>query len=286
MFNLPFIKYIQSLIICKMPNDQILQKVQDLNVQFAKDFKEEYIVEVYKSLYKSNPGFWKNDTKAPDLTWLRELEIEKFVCYQLNLELENGTHGIQGALEIINDPDMYKVITALALAKINDEDIELIVNGKYNIHYDMDDIKEFLRYFFDVANWSVSEKKSYVNMIIDNKLKKTYQIALDGDKDYLIWKLGIAPDKSFDQMLRDMMADAYYSFKETSKVSTDTAQKWGNLALRITDRVDRLDKESSDKKSLFDQIMFKINNPEAGETIEITKKFKHYKDLDENDIFS
>lgn len=269
-----------------MSNIDILQKVHTLNIQFAKEFKEEYIVEVYKDMYKSNPGFWNTDSKAPDLNWLRELDIDKFVCHQLNLELENGTHGIQGALEIINDPDMYKVITSLALAKINDEDIELIVNGKYNIHYDMDDIKEFLRYFFDVEKWNLTEKKSYTNMIIDPKLKKAYQIALDGDKDYLIWKLGIAPDKSFDQMLRDMMADSYYNFKETAKVSTDTAQKWGNLALRITDRVDRLDKESADKKSLFDQIMFKVNNPDSVETIEITKKFKHYKDIEDNDTIS
>ncbi len=145
--------------------------------------------------------------------------------YLYNKEVSAGTLGIEGAFSLLNDPLMYRLITSLALAGITEEDIELIVNGKYNIHYTSEDIKEFLHYFFKVDGWSLNQKKDYVSGIKDQSLSRFYKLALKGDKDYLVWKLGAAPDKSFDHMLRDMMLDSYYNFKERSKVDPDTAQK-------------------------------------------------------------
>ena len=155
---------------------------------------------------------------------------------------------------------MYRLITSLAFAKITDEDIELIVNGKYNIQYSSDDIEQFLYYFFDVANWSLARKKEYVEQVSSPDLKKFYKLALKGNKDYLVWKLGAAPDKSFDQMLRDMMTDSYYNFKERSKADPELAQKWGGLAVKLTDRLERLEKETIDKKDLFDTVVFKLKS--------------------------
>lgn len=275
--NIPFIKYAEALVACKIPNTVILDRIHNLNVQFSKDFKEEYIVEIYNKLYPTNTDYFNKPGSIPELTWLNSLDITKFVAFELKLELPDGTPGIKGALEIMHDADMYKTITAMAMAKINDEDIELIVNGKYNIHYEADDIREFLFYFFNVSEWSLTAKKYYTSLIVnDPKLKKAYELALEGDKDYLIWKLGIAPDKSFDKMLRDMMTDSYYNFKEKSKVDGDTAQKWAGLALRITDRVDKLEKDSDDKKSIFDKIQFVMQG--KGE-LKLNNKYTHINSL-------
>ena len=142
-----------------------------------------------------------------------------------DMEGTTGTAGITGAFNVLNDPLMYRLITSMALAGITEEDIELIVNGKYNIHYSSEDIKEFLHYFFNVSEWNLNQKKEYVSTIKDSALLKFYKLALKGDKDYLVWKLGAAPDKSFNSMLRDMMVDSYYNFKERSKIDPDTAQK-------------------------------------------------------------
>jgi len=145
--------------------------------------------------------------------------------YLYKISVPDGVEGIEGAFDILNDPLMYRLITSMALAKITDEDIELIVNGKYNIQYGSDDIEQFLYYFFDIASWSLARKKEYVNQISSPDLKKFYKLALKGNKDYLVWKLGAAPDKSFDQMLRDMMTDSYYNFKERAKSDPELAQK-------------------------------------------------------------
>ena len=60
-------------------------------------------------------------------------------------------------------------------------------------------------------------------------------------------------------MLRDMMVDSYYNFKERSKVDPDTAQRWGALAVKLTDRLERLEMETGEKKDLFEAIQFQID---------------------------
>lgn len=207
------------------------------------------------------------------------------VAYLLKYDIPQGTLGIKGAFNLLNDPLMYRLITSLALAKMTDEDIELIVNGKYNVQYSAEDINEFLRYFFDVKKWSLNERAEYIELVDNTDLKKFYKLALRGDKDYLIWKLGVAPDKSFDLMLRDMMVDSYYNFKERSKTDPDIAQRWGALAVKLTDKLDKLEKDTGEKKNVFDEIEFRLSKPvevdaEADETVEVTLgPIKHLQDL-------
>lgn len=106
--------------------------------------------------------------------------------YLFKVEVPSGTLGIKGAFNVTEDPLMYRLITSLALARITNEDIELIINGKYNISYAAEDIQEFLHYFFNVKDWDLAEKKEYVETIDDKQLKNSYKLALKGDKDYLI----------------------------------------------------------------------------------------------------
>lgn len=59
-------------------------------------------------------------------------------------------------------------------------------------------------------------------------------------------------------MLRDMMTDSYFNFKERSRIDPDVAQKWGTLAIRLTDRLEKLEAQTEEKKNLFDEVSFKI----------------------------
>ena len=54
------------------------------------------------------------------------------------------------------------------------------------------------------------------------------------------------------------MTDSYFNFKEQSRANPDTAQRWGTLAIRLTDRLDKLEKDTEDKKNLFEEVSFKI----------------------------
>lgn len=287
--KLPFLKYIQSLIVVKKyTSEQVLEKIKALDVALAKDFPEEALKAVYQHLMKSNPKHFQPDITEPDIEWLRELDIEKLVCYELNLKSSTGIAGIPGALEMIKDINMYDTITSLAIAKIDDLDIELIVSGKFNIHYTADDIREFLHYFFNIDGWTLSEKKEYVSLVKIEALKKHYELALDGDKDYLIWKLGIAPDKSFDEMLRDMATDSYYNFKEMQKKNADVAQRWAGLSIKLSERVDKMEKEAEDRKTIFESLEFILSGVDPtkdavldkdGQVI-YKKKIRHIREIE------
>lgn len=273
MKKIPYIKYIEALFACKYPIDKIKSLLIEHALPSAANITDEILYKMYRTLASTNPDFFSNaDEHVPNSVWLTDLEIQKFVAYELKLEIPEGTAGIKNALEILKDKSMYDVISTLALGKIEDEDIDLIVNGRYNIHYESIDIKEFIHYFFNVYDWTLSDKKNLVASITDTKLKKLYELALEGDKDYLIWKLGIAPNRSFDQMLREMMTDSYYNFKEKIKLDPDMAQKWGGLALRITDRIEKLTQESTTKKSILEDIQFILQQPK--------QPFKHLSELD------
>jgi len=251
--KVPYIKYVEALVCSKYTRDEIYDRLatQEFFITFNG------VDQVHDTLAQVNPDFiLKNH---PDPRWLEELGVDKMVSYLRKLEMPRGDIGILGAFRILEDPLMYRLITSLALAKITDEDIELIVNGKYNINYTSEDITEFLHYFFNVKPWSLTDKLQYVDITENNDLKKFYKIALKGDKDYLVWKLGAAPNKTFDSMLRDIMTDSYYNFKENSRVNSDTAQKWGTLALKTVEKLEKLDRDTKDKKDVFTEITFKLS---------------------------
>lgn len=258
--KIPYIKYVEALVCSKCAKDTILSKIGEQEFFIPFDGTDQ----VHDTLAKINPDYiLKNQ---PDPGWLMELGVDKMVSYIRKLDMPNGTAGIEGAFRLLEDPLMYRLITSLALAKITDEDIELIVNGKYNINYTSEDITEFLHYFFNVKSWTLTDKVEYVDLAVtNNDLKKFYKMALKGDKDHLVWKLGAAPNKSFDSMLREIMTDSFYNFKESSKTNTDVAQKWGALALKTVEKLEKFDRDTKEKKDVFQEISFKLNKKKDAE---------------------
>ncbi|MBT7929432.1 hypothetical protein HN682_05920 [Candidatus Peregrinibacteria bacterium] len=251
--QIPYIKYVETLVVGRMSADSIHDNLITLGLEFPIPG----IQQVYDYFYKKQAKYFTTSTEEISPDWLKRWDIERMYGHMFNFPVDT-VEGIKGSLAIMNDSLMYRLITSMALANITDEDIELIVNGKYNMQYSSDDVQCFLKYFFNVAEWGIQEKREYVNQTKDPGLKRFYKIALDGDKDYLLWKLGAAPEKSFDTMLKDMMTDSYYNFKERAKSDPDLAQKWGSLAVKLTDRLDKLDKDTDKKKDIFEEITFKI----------------------------
>jgi len=167
----------------------------------------------------------------------------------------------------------------MALALITDEDIELIVNGKYNMEYSSDDVKMFLKYFFNVSEWTLKDRQNYVKGINEPQLRKYYKIALKGDKQHLLWKLGVTPEKDFADMLRDIAQDSYYNFKEQSKIRPDVAQRWANLTIKVTDRIDTIEKDKrANADNILEDFEFKIKTFSTDE-----KPIEHIKEVENED---
>ena len=96
-----------------------------------------------------------------------------------------------------------------------------------------------------------------------------------------MWKLGIAPDKSFNSMLQDMFSDSYYNFKEYLQRNPDTANKFGTLAIRISERLDKIEKEIGGKQDMFNDISFIMEN---SDDVETTAKKKDIPTIDQGPL--
>lgn len=278
--KLPFINYIKALIVCGKTVEEIIDLLLETGLPLTDKVTPHMIRSIGSYLNKSNPKWFNVQAgTTPDLDWLKSEGIAKFVAKQYQLSLDGGYDGIEGAIAILSDKTMYTVLTSLAIVKASDEDIELIINIKYNIHFSIYDIKEFLNYFFNMQDWTIVDKKQYVATITDKNLLSAYKIALEGDKDYLAWKLGIAPDISFESMLKQMMTDSFYKYKENIKSDIDTAQKWGAMAIKLSDKLERLNEANSAKKSIFAEFVFSVEPDSTPDPLKPTTKIRHISDL-------
>lgn len=235
----PHHNYIITLIAGKLSNQEILKDLQKHSLHVPPP-KEVNVLR--KELILGQEEYFEGK-EIVNLSWLHELDIEAMFGYRFNKQVAESIEGIPGAFKVLNDRNMYRTITSLAMSGVTPEDIELIVNGKYDIEYSSEQLDTFLKYFFNISDWSYYEKNDYATSVKDSYLRMFYSMALEEEKDYLMWKLGIAPNKSFDEMLRDMVIDSYYNFKEQSTRNQDQAYKWGTLAIKVQERLDKVEKE-------------------------------------------
>lgn len=271
----PYIKYVETLALGRLSPSQIVEKL----CEYGLVFPEELIIKVINKLKMLYPEHY-SDVSFINTELLVEMKVDRMFGYEFSIEVPYGTEGIEGAINIVNDPLMYRLVTSLALAKITDEDVELIVNGKFNMSYSHEDIDQFLHYFFDVKGWNIKQKTTFISDVADKSLKRAYKLALDGDKDYLVWKLGAAPDKPVDEMLRDMVSDTYYNFKERSLSNPEDAQRWGALLVKLVDRAEKLDKDTGTKQDIF--ASFEFNMAEANpKDAEADHTLRHISELED-----
>ena len=59
-------------------------------------------------------------------------------------------------------------------------------------------------------------------------------------------------------MLSEMFSDSYYNFKEYLARNPDMANKFGALAIRISERLDKIEKDANDKSDMFHDITFAL----------------------------
>jgi len=277
---IPHLKFLHTLIAHKTPYGEASKELDSclLPPISGQDYKA-----LYDAVYKTDSNYFDDPKGKPDEQWLKDLDILELYSYKYEYPVgapkdsEFIINIMPGAVEILNDPLMRRAIQALAIAgTVPEEDIELIINGKYDITYMTDNFVMFMKYFFDIKGWTLSKKTDYVKNLHPSQqvFKSMYVIALKHDKDFLLWKLGLAPDKSFDQMLRDIGNDCYYNFKEKMGHDPEMALKYGALLNKVIERIDKVDKDQEDKTTFFQQISFHMKEEEGFNGIANDKKRK------------
>lgn len=230
-----------------------LKKNQLLIPQIDYQAIKKYLSQVVTSKY------FLDDTIILEPKVLDDLQVADMTAHLFkSIHIDRAPIGVEGALRILSDPQMRRLLTCLALASITSEEMELILNNKFAGHsYTSEDIESYLHYFFNLSAFTYLDKRAYVELVGDPNLKQFYKLALTGDKDYLIWKLGAAPDKPYNEILKEMMLDSFYLFKENQKHRPEVASRWGQLAVKISDKLDKLEKETKDQQNSLEDFEFK-----------------------------
>jgi hypothetical protein len=252
--RIPERKYIESLIVGGFNSNMISEDLTNKKILLPTPTK---LKEIYDDI-TSDAEFNKT---SPSADWLEDRGIASMYSYRFKHSFDDvSVKGIENAFKMLEDPQMRKFMYALSLAGIPDEDVELIINGRYDITYETPDFQAFAQYFANFDDWGHIDKELYVDAIQDLELKKLFKLALKKDRFYLVWKLGLGTDPSisFDGLMRDMMVDSYFMFKEKMKNFPDEAQKFGALAVKLSDRIDKIDEEKKSTSDLLSDLKFKL----------------------------
>ena len=280
IIRVPEKKYIQTLIAGKNNAALIIDELQMRKIPVPTNEMKEIYTEVIRSC--PDPTYFNNDSKAaPTEEWLEELQVIPMYYYRFNKATDRSLLGCEGAFKMLEDPKMVRFIHTLAVAGVNKDDIELILNAKYNISYETPDFDIFMHYFANYTGWSYTEKEMYVNQVQDLELKKLFRSALVQDRSTLIWELGLGtdPNASFDDMLKDMFTDAYFYFKRNAKYKTEDAMRFATLATKISDRMDQIKDKNAEHQDLFSELKIKLQHEDTTD-----KKSQVVKDASEMDI--
>ncbi len=251
----PHKKFIQAILCERYGPDQVLEELDRWNLPFP----TQDLQDIYMEIKPQQAAYFNHRRKEIDRDFLDKEGLHQMWAYYFKKPTELDTNPMKGAFALLENVQLRILLYAMALAGTSAEDMELIINGKFDINASSDDVDAFLYYFFNLSDLNYSEKVMLQDSFAkDVNTKRAFKLALKGDRNYMLWKLGAAPDKSFDQMLRDMLADSYYLFKEKALTEPDTATKFGSLAVKLADRLERVIQNDQKANDLFSEIKFDI----------------------------
>jgi len=196
-----------------------------------------------------------------DVDILNELQVKDMFAYLFDTNLftvdDFPIDVYRDVFKALNDPRLRRELQTMAMAGIDEADIELYANGRQGTAWDTEIFMLFFKYFFNVFSWSYEELEIYRQHEENKDLKRLYTMALKKDKDFVVYNLGLTPDRSFGSMLESLFRTSFYNFDENSRYNPDQSKKWGDLMLKAYDRIRDMENSDSDSTDLYADL--KIN---------------------------
>jgi hypothetical protein len=197
------------------------------------------------------------------IKFLQNYDIEPLYGYCFNHQVTVDIEGVKEAFDLLGNDQTRRLMFSMCLSQMTAEEIELLINEKYDTTYPSKAFDYFLAYFFDVSSLSYTERRDlFRSFSPDSETSKMFKLAVSGDRPYLLWKLGLAPDIRMDTMLKSMAIDSYYIFKEKSKSDPEMATKFGTLALRLADKLEKVAETEEEAENLFNKFIFEVDHDE------------------------
>jgi hypothetical protein len=239
--------------------------VDDLNTRKIQIPHDKELITIYEELTRTNPEYFTTEGVEPDPDWLKDFGLSPLYYYRWKKPTDLSLKGCEGAYKMLEDPRMMKFMHLLTFSGIPKDDIELILNAKYNISYETDDFKTVFQYFTNYDGWTYPDKEIYSDQILDLDLRRQYKMALTQDRGQLLWEigLGVDPDMSVGDLLQDMLNDSYRFFKRLQKNRPEEARDYASLAVKISDRIVGMKDKESDSHDLISQLKITLTNQES-----------------------
>lgn len=250
--RLPYENYIKTLLASRKNPSAVKDELDAMGMKS----EERSLIAMQEQLYLEKSEYFEDYNEPVDIDWLEYHNIDKMFGYLYEKPIRRSVEGIEGALQILEDEQIYRLITSMLLAGVDIEDIELLIQGKIDINYTLEDIKEFANYFFNLEGWNKKDKERYVSLIKDTTLKRAYNDALSGDRNKLLWKLKLSPSLDYDEMLREITYDCYYKFKELLQHDYDTALKFAGTVEKLSGRLEKISEERKSDASAQADLAF------------------------------
>ena len=256
--RLPHKRFIQTLMVGKKLPEQIDRILNKYGLPVIADYTG-----ISADIVKVDPDFASGKEDKISQEALKKLNIESMYGRMFSRAVDPDIAHLDTTFKMLDWQEIKVLLYACLVAGIHPEEIELIINEKFDINASPESVDAFIHYFFDLSDFTRKERYELEEKFaLDLTEKRSINHALKKDKDHMLWKLGVNPDRSYDSMLKEMFSDSFYLFKEKSKTQADMAIKFGTLAVRLSDRIDRVIQAEDKSKSFFDEIDFNIKESE------------------------
>jgi hypothetical protein len=266
----PHDKYVITLLCGKMSFEDIASEM----LRWALPYDQDRVHELHKELEEKDPEYFKNGlTTEIKYDVLKEYKIEDMYGYFFERGVEVATDHLENTFHLLENRHLRTLLFSTILAGMSSDEIELILNEKYdNINTSSASVDAFIHYFFNLEGFSFKEKESLEKSFAkDVKIRRAFRDALKNDRDYMLWKLGAAPQKSFDAMIKDLFVDTVYLFKEFSKdKKIDEVSKLGTLAVRLSDRLEKYEETNKKADDIFSEFSLEPAEIKASEVSTVT----------------
>ena len=250
--RLPYENYIKVLIAARKPTDTVIGDLRSLELK-----ADPNSIDILRDqLYLEQPDYFDDYNEPVDIDWLEHHNIDRMFGYMYDQAVRRPVEPAEGALKILEDGQIYRIVTAMAFAGFDDTDIELIIQGKLDVAYTLEDFQEFLNYFFNIDRWTKKDKEMYLATVRQTDLKRAYKEALKGDKNKLLWRLKLSPKIEFDEMLREIGHDSFYKFKDLIETQPDLALKFAGVVEKITGRMEKIIEERRSDQATTEALSF------------------------------
>lgn len=164
------------------------------------------------------------------------------------------------ALYIISDPEVKLATQCLTLFEFPVESVLEILNNKYSAKLSLDGLKMYLKYFWNTSRMSKLELFHFISNMESSKARTSLLEAFHKRTDVIKWKYIGESVLTFENILKEVMNEAFMKFRSSIKESTpdDIAKvsQWASLAMRAAEKYDKLFKKAD--INILEQLQFEL----------------------------